>query len=94
MVDVDVLQGVDGMRSIERCVDGMRSIERCVDGTDRSRDVWMVPDRSRDVDGTDRSRDVWMVPDRSRDVWIDHRSSTNAMSRSVDRSAESGWKRR
>ena len=50
MVDVDVLQGVDGMRSIERCVDGMRSIERCVDGTNRSRDVWMVPkEKMKDV---------------------------------------------
>jgi len=38
---------------------------------------------------------VWIVPDRSRDVWIDHQSSmANAMSRSVDRSVESGVDRK
>ena len=61
LVDVDVLQGVDGMRLIERCVDGMRSIERCVDG---------MRSIERCVDGTDRSRDVWMVPiDREMCGW-------------------------
>ena len=42
-------------------------------------------------DGECLSCVVWMVHDRSRDVWIDHQSSmANPMSRSVDRSVESG----